>query len=62
MLLCVVLVPQEGFLFDDTIAANVRYGRLEATEAEILESAPGRSTDWTVPPRSPSSLLRMARH
>jgi ABC-type multidrug transport system fused ATPase/permease subunit len=35
----VVLVPQEGFLFDDTLAANVRYGRLEATEAEILASA-----------------------
>ncbi len=35
----VVLVPQEGFLFDDTIAANVRYGRLEATEEEILASA-----------------------
>ena len=35
----VVLVPQEGFLFDDTIAANVRYGRLDATEAEILASA-----------------------
>ena len=35
----VVLVPQEGFLFDDTIAANVRYGKLDATEAEILASA-----------------------
>ncbi len=35
----VVLVPQEGFLFDDTIAANVRYGRLDATEDEILASA-----------------------
>jgi len=35
----VVLVPQEGFLFDDTITANVRYGRLDATEAEILASA-----------------------
>jgi ATP-binding cassette subfamily B protein len=35
----VVLVPQEGFLFDDTIMANVRYGRLEATEADILASA-----------------------
>jgi ATP-binding cassette, subfamily B, bacterial len=34
-----VLVPQEGFLFDDTIAANVRYGRLEATEDEIRASA-----------------------
>ena len=35
----VVLVPQEGFLFDDTIAANVRYGKLDASEAEIRESA-----------------------
>lgn len=35
----VVLVPQEGFLFDDSITANVRYGRLEASEEEILASA-----------------------
>jgi ABC-type multidrug transport system fused ATPase/permease subunit len=35
----VVLVPQEGFLFDDSIAANVRYGRLDASEADILASA-----------------------
>lgn len=35
----VVLVPQEGFLFDDSIAANVRYGRLEAPEDEIWASA-----------------------
>ncbi|VXB71023.1 Multidrug ABC transporter ATP-binding protein [Nocardioides sp. AX2bis] len=35
----VVLVPQEGFLFDDTLAANVRYGRLDATDEEILASA-----------------------
>ncbi len=35
----VVLVPQEGFLFDDTIAANVRYGRLGATEEDIRASA-----------------------
>jgi ATP-binding cassette subfamily B protein len=35
----VVLVPQEGFLFDDTITANVRYGKLDATEDEILGSA-----------------------
>ena len=43
----VVLVPQEGFLFDDTITANVRYGRLGATEAEILASADELGlTDW----------------
>ncbi|MGA8257667.1 MAG: ABC transporter ATP-binding protein [Nocardioides sp.] len=35
----VVLVPQEGFLFDDTIAANVRYGRLDASPDDILASA-----------------------
>src|SRR5262245_17157524 len=35
----VVLVPQEGFLFDDTIAANVRYGKLDATDEEIRASA-----------------------
>ena len=35
----VVLVPQEGFLFDDTLAANARYGKLDATDAEIEASA-----------------------
>ncbi|GAA3521061.1 ABC transporter ATP-binding protein [Nocardioides daeguensis] len=35
----VVLVPQEGFLFDDTLAANVRYGRLGATAEEIGAAA-----------------------
>ncbi len=28
-------VPQEGFLFDDTVANNVRYGRLEASDPEV---------------------------
>jgi putative ABC transport system ATP-binding protein len=32
----VAFVPQEGFLFDDTIANNVRYGRPEADDAEIF--------------------------
>ena len=35
----VVLVPQEGFLFDDTLAANVRYGRIGATDEEIVAAA-----------------------
>jgi ABC-type multidrug transport system fused ATPase/permease subunit len=35
----VVLVPQEGFLFDDTIAANARYGRLDASDADIEAAA-----------------------
>ncbi len=29
------LVPQDGFLFDDTIRENVRVGRLDATDREI---------------------------
>lgn len=35
----VVLVPQEGFLFDDSLAANARYGRLDATDDEITAAA-----------------------
>jgi ATP-binding cassette subfamily B protein len=35
----VVLVPQEGFLFDDTLASNVRYGRLGASAKEMLAGA-----------------------
>lgn len=32
-------VPQETFLFDDTIAANIAFGKLEATQAEIEQAA-----------------------
>lgn len=31
----VVMVPQEGFLFDDTLAANLRYGRPKASDAYL---------------------------
>lgn len=31
----VAFVPQEGFLFDDSVANNVRYGRPDASDAEI---------------------------
>jgi putative ABC transport system ATP-binding protein len=31
----VVLVPQDGFLFDDTILANVLFARPEASEADV---------------------------
>jgi ATP-binding cassette subfamily B protein/subfamily B ATP-binding cassette protein MsbA len=33
------IVLQDTFLFAGTIAENIRYGRLEATEAEIIEAA-----------------------
>jgi subfamily B ATP-binding cassette protein MsbA len=33
------IVPQETQLFSDTVAVNIRYGRLDATQAEIEEAA-----------------------
>lgn len=33
------LVPQDPFLFTGTITDNIRFGRLDATEAEVVESA-----------------------
>ncbi len=35
----VVLVPQEGFLFDSTLLDNVRYGDLGATRERVAEAA-----------------------
>lgn len=33
------MVPQDTVLFNDTVAYNIRYGRPEATEAEVHEAA-----------------------
>ncbi len=33
------MVPQDTVLFNDTIAYNIRYGRWDATEAEVREAA-----------------------
>ena len=33
------IVPQEALLFSGTIAENIRYGRLDATQSEIEEAA-----------------------
>jgi subfamily B ATP-binding cassette protein MsbA len=35
----IALVGQNAFLFNDTVRANIRYGRLEATDAEIEQAA-----------------------
>ena len=35
----VSVVPQEAYLFPDTIRENIRYGRLEATDEEIRHAA-----------------------
>ena len=43
----VVLVPQEGFLFDSTLRANALYGKLDATDEEILTGVEQLGlTDW----------------
>ena len=33
------VVPQDTVLFNDTILYNIRYGRPEATDAEVREAA-----------------------
>jgi subfamily B ATP-binding cassette protein MsbA len=35
----IALVGQHAFLFNDTVRANIRYGRLEATDAEVERAA-----------------------
>ena len=39
LLLQIALVPQETFLFGSTIRENIRYGRIEATQSELIEAA-----------------------
>lgn len=39
------IVPQETLLFSDTVAANIRYGRLDATQAEIEAAARAANAD-----------------
>ena len=33
------MVPQDTVLFNDTIAYNIRYGRIDATEEQVIEAA-----------------------
>jgi putative ABC transport system ATP-binding protein len=42
------LVPQDGFLFETTIAENVRFGRPDATDEEIAASFEVLELDWWV--------------
>jgi subfamily B ATP-binding cassette protein MsbA len=41
----IALVTQEPFLFDETIADNIGYGRREATRAQIIEAARAAAAD-----------------
>lgn len=43
----VVMVPQEGFLFDSSLADNLRYGKKDATDAELIRAIEDLElTDW----------------
>ena len=39
LLACIAWVPQKPYLFHDTIAANIRLGKTDATEEEMIEAA-----------------------
>ena len=39
------MVLQEPYLFSDTVMANIRYARLEATDEECIEAAKAASAD-----------------
>jgi ABC-type multidrug transport system fused ATPase/permease subunit len=43
----VVMVPQDGYLFDSSLAENVRFGRPEVTDASLLAAFESLGlTDW----------------
>jgi putative ABC transport system ATP-binding protein len=43
----IVMVPQDGFLFDASLADNVRYGRTDATDEDVLLAITELGlTDW----------------
>ncbi|CAJ1494326.1 ABC transporter ATP-binding protein [[Mycobacterium] kokjensenii] len=41
----IVMVTQENFLFSGTVADNIRFGRPEATDAEVIAAAAGVGAD-----------------
>lgn len=43
----VVMVPQDGFLFDSSLADNLRYGKRDATDAQLIQAVDDLElTDW----------------
>ena len=42
------LVPQDGFLFDGTLADNARLGRLDATDHDVLNAFGDLGLNWWV--------------
>ncbi|HUP47932.1 MAG TPA: ABC transporter ATP-binding protein [Thermoanaerobaculia bacterium] len=53
------MVPQESFLFSESIAENIRFGRAEAAEEEIARAAAlaGLSGDLTAFPQGLNTLI-----
>ncbi len=41
----IAVVTQEPFLFDDTVGANIRFGRPDATQAEVIGAAEAANAD-----------------
>ena len=41
----IALVSQEAVLFDDTVAANIRFGREDATDDEVIAAAKAAAAD-----------------
>ncbi len=42
------IVLQDTFLFSGTVMENIRYGRLDATDAEVIEAARLANADWFI--------------
>ena len=43
----VVMVPQEGFLFDSSLADNLRYGKRDVSDAQLIQAVDDLElTDW----------------
>lgn len=53
------VVPQDGFLFSDTLANNVRFGKADATDAEVLAALEraGLEQDLAVFPRGIQTMV-----
>ena len=50
------MVPQESILFSGTVRDNIRYGRLEAGEEEVIAPAKTAQGHWRPKPEKPSPL------
>ena len=46
----IAIVPQDTVLFNDTILYNIRYGRTDASEDEVIEAARAASMSQVASP------------